>query len=101
MEVYGSYLFERGKKMEIFTLLETLEDIMERSKGRKYHIDYNLYDYPEYLLDQEAGFGACEGYRTGADKVPYLGKEKFCALAYWNSLSADYQSMKVCFSKIL
>ena len=33
MEAYGSYLFERGKKMEIFTLLETLEDIMERSKG--------------------------------------------------------------------
>ena len=28
-----SYLFERGKIMEIFTLLETLEDIMERSKG--------------------------------------------------------------------
>ena len=25
--------FERGKKMEIFTLLETLEDILERSKG--------------------------------------------------------------------
>ena len=33
MEVYGSYLFERGRKMEIFTLLETLEDIMERSKN--------------------------------------------------------------------
>ena len=33
MEAYGSYLFERGKKMEIFTLLETLEDIMERSKN--------------------------------------------------------------------
>ncbi len=33
MEAYGSYLFERGKKMEIFTLLETLEDIMERSKS--------------------------------------------------------------------
>ena len=33
MEVYGSYLFERGKEMEIFTLLETLEDIMERSKN--------------------------------------------------------------------
>ena len=33
MEPYGSYLFERGKKMEIFTLLETLEDIMERSKN--------------------------------------------------------------------
>ena len=28
-----SYLFERGKIMEIFTLLETLEDIMERSKS--------------------------------------------------------------------
>ena len=33
MEAYGSYLFERGRKMEIFTLLETLEDIMERSKN--------------------------------------------------------------------
>ena len=33
MEVYMSYLFERGKIMEIFTLLETLEDIMERSKS--------------------------------------------------------------------
>ena len=33
MEAFGSYLFERGKKMEIFTLLETLEDIMERSKN--------------------------------------------------------------------
>ena len=28
-----SYLFERGKIMEIFTLLETLEDIMERSRS--------------------------------------------------------------------
>lgn len=28
-----SYLFERGKNMEIFTLLETLEDILERSKS--------------------------------------------------------------------
>ena len=28
-----SYLFERGKKMEIFTLLETLEDLMERSRS--------------------------------------------------------------------
>lgn len=28
-----SYLFERGKVMEIFTLLETLEDILERSKS--------------------------------------------------------------------
>lgn len=33
MELYTSYLFERGKKMEIFTLLETLEDIMERSRN--------------------------------------------------------------------
>ena len=33
MEVYMTYLFERGKNMEIFTLLETLEDIMERSKS--------------------------------------------------------------------
>lgn len=33
MELYTSYLFERGKNMEIFTLLETLEDIMERSKN--------------------------------------------------------------------
>ena len=33
MEACGSYLFERGKKMEIFTLLEALEDIMEKSKG--------------------------------------------------------------------
>ena len=33
MESCLSYLFERGKKMEIFTLLETLEDIMERSKS--------------------------------------------------------------------
>ena len=32
-EVFESYSFERGKKMEIFTLLETLEDIMERSKS--------------------------------------------------------------------
>ena len=30
---YTSYLFERSKKMEIFTLLETLEDIMERSRN--------------------------------------------------------------------
>lgn len=30
-ELY-SYLFERGKTMEIFTLLETLEDILEKSK---------------------------------------------------------------------
>ncbi len=28
-----SYLFERGKNMEIFTLLETLEDILEKSKS--------------------------------------------------------------------
>ena len=28
-----SYLFERSKNMEIFTLLETLEDILERSKS--------------------------------------------------------------------
>ena len=27
-----SYLFERSKNMEIFTLLVTLEDILERSK---------------------------------------------------------------------
>ena len=33
MELFLSYSFERGKKMEIFTLLETLEDIMERSKS--------------------------------------------------------------------
>ena len=33
MELLLSYSFERGKIMEIFTLLETLEDIMERSKG--------------------------------------------------------------------
>ena len=33
MAQYMLYLFERGKNMEIFTLLETLEDIMERSKG--------------------------------------------------------------------
>ena len=32
-ESYTSYLFERGKEMEIFTLLETLEDIMERSRS--------------------------------------------------------------------
>ena len=32
-EQYLSYSFERGKIMEIFTLLETLEDIMERSKS--------------------------------------------------------------------
>ena len=32
-ERFLSYSFERGKKMEIFTLLETLEDIMERSKS--------------------------------------------------------------------
>lgn len=28
-----SYLFERSKNMEIFTLLETLEDILEKSKS--------------------------------------------------------------------
>ena len=33
MELCLSYSFERGKIMEIFTLLETLEDIMERSKS--------------------------------------------------------------------
>ena len=34
MAEYCSYLFERGKlTMEIFTLLETLEDIMERSRN--------------------------------------------------------------------
>ncbi len=33
MEWFLSYLFERGKIMEIFTLLETLEDIMERSRN--------------------------------------------------------------------
>ena len=32
MEAYMSYLFERGKIMEIFTLLETLEDLIENSK---------------------------------------------------------------------
>lgn len=32
MAQYCSYWFERGKIMEIFTLLETLEDIIERSK---------------------------------------------------------------------
>ena len=33
MESCLSYLFERGKNMEIFTLLETLEDIMEKSRS--------------------------------------------------------------------
>ena len=33
MGVRYSYLFERSKIMEIFTLLETLEDILEKSKS--------------------------------------------------------------------
>ena len=33
MAKYCWYLLERGKKIEIFTLLETLEDIIERSKS--------------------------------------------------------------------
>ena len=36
MEQQLSYSFERSKIMEIFTLLETLEDIMERSKSVPY-----------------------------------------------------------------
>ena len=33
MGVQFSYLFERGSNMEIYTLLETLEDIVEKSKS--------------------------------------------------------------------
>ena len=43
-----SYLFERGKIMEIFTLLETLEDIMERSRSLPF-TDKGIVDKEEVL----------------------------------------------------
>ena len=48
MEAYMSYLFERGKTMEIFTLLETLEDIMERSRSLPF-TDKGIVDKEEVL----------------------------------------------------
>ena len=48
MEAYMSYLFERGKIMEIFTLLETLEDIMERSRSLPF-TDKGIVDKEEVL----------------------------------------------------
>lgn len=53
--------------------------------------NYNLVDYPSFYESQpdQATFGICEGYLDGGIDVPYLGKEVYVAIAYWNGLMAE------------
>ena len=53
--------------------------------------NYTLVDYAHYYESQpdQATFGLCETYLDGGIDVPYLGKEVYVAMAYWNGLMAE------------
>lgn len=54
-------------------------------------VNYTLVDYAQFTdsSEQEASMGLCKAYNYGAVDVPYLGKEPYVALAYWNGLMAE------------
>jgi len=53
--------------------------------------NYNLVDYAMFFESQpdQATFGLCEGYAYGSTDVPYIGKEAYVAISYWNGLMAE------------
>lgn len=53
--------------------------------------NYNLVDYAMHFESRpdQATFGLCEGYAYGSTDVPYMGKESYVAISYWNGLMAE------------
>lgn len=65
-----------------FSQAENLVDIL---------FNYTLVDYAQYIDSsaQESSMGICNAYSYGGHYVPYLGKETYVGLAYWNGLMAE------------
>lgn len=52
---------------------------------------YTVFDYGQYGGTIEGHFGILESYDAAYTQVPYLGKEAYPAIAYFNNLTADAQ----------
>lgn len=57
----------------------------------KVYYNYNTIDYPDVLPygSSEATFGLLKAFSPAATEVPYLGKEAYVAIAYYNHLLAN------------
>lgn len=58
---------------------------------------YNFADYAEFAVSDPAqsSFGMVESYSKSAEEVPYLGKESFIAVSYYNSLVSERENAEV------
>ena len=64
---------------------------VQAQKTADVFFNYNYVSYPQLYSDNEAEatFGILESYDSSSAKVPYLGKESYCAIGYYNGLMAD------------
>lgn len=52
---------------------------------------YNFTDYADCASD----YGITKGYSDSAEEIPFLGKESFVAVSYYNSIAADKTAKNV------
>ena len=64
---------------------------VQAQKTADVYFNYNYVSYPQFYFENEleATFGILESYDSSSAKVPYLGKESYCAVGYYNGLMAD------------